>query len=246
MTCCICLLDRSEQGDMLATSASAPPPKAYDSLLPQLFLSGGPTWNPNEHGNTISASQDTQEVWKEEKEEDEDLNESGQQKGEVPIVELGKGEEHSGDHDMDMEISSSGSGEVNQEGNNDGEMMASGEIVKNDADKMQQNTTVISLSGSGEVTEGRNDEADMAISGETVASGEENMEGEPGVSNVREKNKARRHRINDYKTGSGQYKDSIKIVLPENSFSGSEELAKEETTPETDLSSSGSAQFDWD
>ena len=135
---------------MLQASAPAPPRRPYDSLLPQLVV-GRLTWSgrnekAQENKSTI------EEVWKEEKEEDEDLDEGGQQKGKVPIVILGNGG-GSGHRDLPIEMSSSGNERIQQERDHDDETRASGHYIEKDYRDMEQNTA---LSGSGEENESQN------------------------------------------------------------------------------------------
>ena len=135
---------------MQQASAPAPPPRPYDSLLPQLVV-GHLTWNgrnekPDENKSTI------EEVWREEKEEDQDLDEGGQQKGKVPVIMSGSNQ--LSDHrDLTIEMSSSGNDIIQGERNHDEETKASGHYMENDYRDMEQNTA---LSGSGEENESNN------------------------------------------------------------------------------------------
>ena len=135
---------------MQQISAPAPLPRPYDSLLPQLVV-GGLTWSgrnekAQENKSTI------EEVWKEEKEEDEDLDEGGQQKGNVPVIISGN-DQGSGHRDLTTEMSSSGNENIQEERNHDDETKASGHYMENDYRDMEQNTA---LSGSGEKNESDN------------------------------------------------------------------------------------------
>lgn len=143
----------------------APPPRPYDSLLPQLAL-GGLTWNGKTEGNLASAAQKNNtgnEVWKEEKEEDEDQDEGGQQKGKVPIIVSGNDESSGNPQHLSAEMSSSGNEEMQNEGDHQNEMKASGDNIEQDDWKTEQN---MDLSGSGEEDETNNLHLSMYISPE--------------------------------------------------------------------------------
>lgn len=135
---------------MLQASAPAPPPRPYDSLLPQLVV-GGLTWSGRNEKAQENKSR-IEEVWNEEKQEDEDLDEGGQQKGKVPIIISGN-DEISGHQHLTVEMSSSGNEETQEERNHDDEMKASGHYIENDYWDTQQNPA---LSGSGEENESNN------------------------------------------------------------------------------------------
>ena len=129
---------------MQQASAPAPPPRAYDSLLPQLVI-GRLTWSGR--NETAQENKSTvEEVWKEEKEEDEDLDEGGQQKGKLPVTVSGNGQ-GSGHRELTIEMSSSGNENIQEERNHDDETNASGRYMESDYRDMEQNTA---LSGSGE------------------------------------------------------------------------------------------------
>ena len=226
---------------MLTVSAKAPTPRAYDALLPILFLSGGPTWSQSK--NNIVAQrknnftrQGNQTIWKVEHEEDEDLNEGGQQKGEVPFVHLEKEEEHPGYQDLDIEMSSSGSGGVN---------LGMNEAKYND--KMEQNTTPVALSsGSGEENEGRNIKGEMTVSGEAEDNSDgDKMEQKKLFSGSGEQNEATKRHTAFFSRGSGHLREKVEIFSPENSSSGSGKLAKQELNADPEISSSGKEEYDF-
>ena len=132
---------------MQQASAPAPSPRPYDSLLPQLVV-GRLTWSGR--NETAEENKSTNgEVWKEEKEEDEDLDEGGQQKGKVPVIISGN-DQLSGSRDLTIEMSSSGNEITQEEINHDDETKASGHYMENDYRDMERNTA---LSGSGEENE---------------------------------------------------------------------------------------------
>lgn len=137
---CDLSIDTNQQREMLQASVPAPSPRPYDSLLPQLVM-GRLTWS-GVHENKSRI----EEVWKEEKEEDEDLDEGGQQKEKVPVI-ISSNDTSSGHPDMTIEMSSSGNEEIQEERDNEDQMKASGDSMENDYRNMEQNTA---LSGSGE------------------------------------------------------------------------------------------------
>lgn len=242
--------DRSEQGEMLTVSASAPTPRAYDALLPKLFLSGGPTWarwknNPAAQQNSNYTAQGNQTIWKEEQDEDEDLNEGGQQKGEVPIADLRKEEEHPGYQDLDIEMSSSGSSRVNGGINAEAEMRGSGEQEVKYNDKIEQNTTLAALSSwSGEANKDRNIEREMTVSGEAKENDDDKMGQKELFSGSGEQNEATKHHIAFYSSEIGHPRGKVKIISAENSSSGSGQLEKE-LNADPGVSSSGSEEYDY-
>ena len=129
---------------MQQASVPAPPPRPYDSLLPQLVM-GRLAWSAKAQENKSTI----EEVWKEEKEEDEDLDEGGQQKGKVPVIASGN-DQGSGHRELTIEMSSSGNENMQEERNHDDGTKASGRYMENDYRDMEQNTA---LSGSGEENE---------------------------------------------------------------------------------------------
>ena len=226
---------------MITVPAPAAPPRAYDTLIPKLFLSDGPTWHKGkkdsaEHMNTNYTAQGNQEVWKEEKEEDEDLDESGQQKGEVPI------EENSGERDLHVESSASGSGWSDVKG----DITASGEYVAHDENKVENNPSMMfSSSGSGELNEDRNIEGEMVANDENESNDNDKIKQDSSFSGIGEKNYARKHRIVVYTPGDEQAIENIKIVLPENDFSGSGGNEKQ-VAGDNNVSLSGSGEYEED
>lgn len=135
---------------MQQASAPAPSPRPYDSLLPQLVM-GRLTWSGrNEKAQENKST--VEEVWKEEKEEDEDLDEGGQQKGKVPVIISGN-DRGSGHRELTIEMSSSGNENIQEERNHDDETKASGHYMESDYRDMEQNAA---LSGSGEENESNN------------------------------------------------------------------------------------------
>ena len=135
---------------MQQASAPAPPPRPYDSLLPQLVV-GRLTWNGrNEKAEENKST--VEEVWKEEKEEDEDLDEGGQQKGKVPVIISGNAK-GSGHRDLTIEMSASGNENTQEEINHDDQTKASGHYIENDFRDVEQ---TMALSGSGEENESNN------------------------------------------------------------------------------------------
>jgi len=144
------LQDGNQQKEMQQASAPAPSPRPYDSLLPQLVM-GRLTWSGrNEKAQENKST--VEEVWKEEKEEDEDLDEGGQQKGKVPVIISGN-DRGSGHRELTIEMSSSGNENIQEERNHDDETKASGHYMESDYRDMEQNAA---LSGSGEENESNN------------------------------------------------------------------------------------------
>lgn len=221
--------DGNQPGQMLhEPPAPAPPPSSYDSLLPQLAVSGL-TWSdrnekPEENQeNKTAATQENksgiEEVWKEEKDEDLDLDEKGHQKEEVPIIVSGNedasgndrppgNEETSGDQDLNVETSSAGNEEEIQEYRNyDNEMEASSDNIEYNDMKTEQN---LASSGSGEQIELTNDHVTMYRSPES---------------------------------GQGE---NVRLIFPEDNFSGSGQLEQQQTSDAMVASSYGSGQYEAD
>lgn len=263
--------------ELVTVPAPLPPSRAYDSLLPKLFLSGGPTWatgngSKTTHRNPDLSTQTNQKIWKEEKEEDEDLTESGQQKGVVPIKVNSNDQQGLRD-----DVFSSGSGwDIVKDGvknskGNEGDHHLTGE---------QTTSTSFSFSGSGDKSEvGRNEvkiaEKEMlnddnfeqsssteyhSSSGADAAPTEENikekMEGKQKVpegdsteenstpSGSGEEEQTRKHVIVADRPKNGLVTENIKIVLPENDFSGSGKIDDQEGWADSSVSLSGSGQHD--
>ena len=158
-----------------------------------------------------------QEVWKEEKEEDEDLDEGGQQKGKVPVIISGN-DQGSGHRDLTIEMSSSGHENTQEEINHDDETKPSGHYMESDYRDMEQD---MALSGSGEENESNN--LHIAIynrpdngQGENVRQifPENDFSGSDQVEN-----QEARDDILLRSSGSGQTDDRLEIA----SFSGSGE-----------------------
>ncbi len=211
------MTDGNQPAEILQPSAPAPPPRPYDSLLPQLAL-GGLTWSgkndkPGGNQETKSLAQENkpgnEEVWKEEKEEDEDLDEGGQQKGKVPIIVSGNDESSGHPQDLSVEMSSSGNDheEMQKDGDTEKEMKASGDNKEQDDGKTEQN---MALSGSGEANESNNLHLSMYINPES---------------------------------GQGE---NVRRIFPENDFSASGEAEQQETSDDNVASSSGSGQYQRD
>lgn len=245
-----CFIDRSEQGEMLAVSATEPPPRAYDTLLPKLFLSSGPTWtkkntNQGEKQDTTYATQGGEKIWKEEQEEDEDLDRRGQQKGEVPAVELGNEGKHSGDKYLDTDLSTSGSGVVMSQGRNmEDESLASGETEAQSGDQVEENANFAARSsGSGEVQNVREIGIEMTASGDTLRNFENKMGQENVISGGGEQNNVNKQDMASYSPGSGQTRDNVEVFSPEISSSGSGHLEKQETAGDIETGSSGNDQY---
>ncbi|KAJ7390792.1 hypothetical protein OS493_022350 [Desmophyllum pertusum] len=221
--------DGNQPGQMLhEPPAPAPPPSSYDSLLPQLAVSGL-TWSdrnekPEENQeNKTAATQENksgiEEVWKEEKDEDLDLDEKGHQKEEVPIIVSGNedasgndrppgNEKTSGDQDLNVETSSAGNEEEIQEYRNyDNEMEASSDNTEYNDMKTEQN---LASSGSGEQIELTNDHVTMYRSPES---------------------------------GQGE---NVRLIFPEDNFSGSGQLEQQQTSDAIIASSYGSGQYEAD
>ena len=264
-----------QQKEFVTVPAPVPPPRAYDSLLPKLFLSGGPTWATGDGNKTTNRNPDfsahtNQEIWKEEKEEDEDLTESGQQKGEVPV------RVNSNDHQgLLADVSSSGSGwDIGKDGvkhsaGNEGDHHLTGE---------QTTSTSFSFPGSGDKSEVERNEVKMIAekemlnddnfeqsssteyqsSSRAVAAPkeEQKMEGKQKVpegdgieetstpSGSGEEEQTRKHVTVVDRPKNGLDTESIKIVLPENDFSGSGKIIDKEGWADSGVSLSGSGQHD--
>lgn len=242
------ITDFSEKGEMLAVSASAPPPRAYDALLPKLFLSNGPSWTKTEMLKNTN-----QKVEVNHKEDnDEVVDKNGQQKAEVPLVELEKEYEQSGISNMDTAMSS-GSGLMVIDGGNEDLMVISSKENEAQGDETSGKNETISLlaSGSGEEEQYVSGEEtkEQDVSGEIE---ENNAEGiNPwGFTNVLsgsgEDNTSRRHRISLYSSGNGpQSRERIEIVSPDHGFSGSGQIEAQDTSSAFEDSSSGSDQYEY-
>ena len=267
-----------QQQELVTVPAPLPPPRAYDSLLPKLFLSGGPTWATGNSSKTTHRSpgfstQTNQEIWKEEKEEDEDLTESGQQKGVVPVrvnssdqqgrragvSSSGSGwdivkdgaknsEGNEGDHQLTGEqttstsFSFSGSGDKSEVGRNEVKMVPDKEMLNDDNFEQSSSTEYHSSSG-----------ADAAPTEENITG---NMEGKQKVpegdsieeystsSGSGEEEQTRKHVIVADRPKNSLVTENIKIVLPENDFSGSGKIDDQEGWADSGVSLSGSGQHD--
>lgn len=206
----------NKQQQMNEPPAPAPPPRPYDSLLPQLAVSGL-TWNgktEKPEGDQVSEPMAQQNrsgadvVWKEEQEEDEDLDsETGQQKEEVPVIVSGNDENLSGE-EPSVEVSSSGNEELMQGRNHDSVLKTSGENLENDDKNTVDQDTA--SSGSGEADESENHHVAMYNSPE---SGQEEEEG-------------------------------VRQVFPENEISGSGQVSTQEID-DSDASSPENGQDDY-
>lgn len=150
---------------MLQASVPAPSPRPYDSLLPQLVM-GRLTWSGVHEKGQENKSR-IEEVWKEEKEEDEDLDEGGQQKGKVPVI-ISSNDASSGHPDLTIEMSSSENEEIQEERDDEDQMKTSGDSMENGYRNMEQNTA---LSGSGEEDESNNLHITMYNSPESSQAG---------------------------------------------------------------------------
>lgn len=149
--------DANQQGEMLQPSAPPSSPRPYDSLLPQLAL-GGLSWSgtnkkQEENQESKSAALESKsgvEIWKEEQEEDQDLDEGGQQKGKVPIIVSGNDESSGNPQDLNVEMSSSGNDETQKGRDHENEIKASGDSIASEDTETGQN---MAFSGSGEENE---------------------------------------------------------------------------------------------
>ena len=129
----------NKQEQLNEPPAPAPPPRPYDSLLLQLAVSGL-TWNSKQKKTeeyqtdrlTARKNGSGQEViWKEEKEEDKDLDaENGQQKQEVPFIVSGNDEFSSGQEPR-FEMISLGNKDVRQGIKHESLLKTSGENFEN-------------------------------------------------------------------------------------------------------------------
>jgi len=185
---------------MLQASVPAPSPRPYDSLLPQLLM-GRLTWSDVHEKGQENKSR-IEDVWKEEKEEDEDLDEGGQQKEKVPVISSSN-YESSGHPDLTIEMSSSGNEEIQEERDNEDQMKASGDSMENDYKNIELNTA---LSGSGEEDESNNLHITMYNSPESSQAGkirqifpENNFSGSGQLENQEARND-----ISLRSSGSGQ------------------------------------------
>lgn len=167
--------DESQRGEMLQPSAPPSLPRPYDSLLPQLALDGlswgSKSEKPEENQETKSAALENKsgvEIWKEEQEEDQDLDEGGQQKGKVPIIVSGNDESSGNPQDLNVEMSSSGNDEIQKGGDHENVMKASGDNIGSDDTETEQN---MAFSGSGEEDESNSEH-------ETIYSSPESGQGE--------------------------------------------------------------------
>lgn len=241
----IALIDPTEEGEMLSVSASAPSPKAYDTLLPKLFLSSGPSWTKQEKSEDTSyMPEGKQKIWKTQEEKaNDDFDNSGQEKEGLPLLELEMQDEHSGMRNRDLEMSSSGSGLIVIEGGNDQlVMIASGENETDDQENAEKNAT-ISLLASGSSEEIKDED----ISGEANESSGDNPWGfANSISGSGADGMARKHRIPFYSSGSGQSQERVEIFSPEKSFSGSGDLQTLYTSSAFEDSTSGSDQYDYE
>ena len=231
---------------MLAVSASASPPRAYDALLPKLFLSNGPSWTKAEKlKDTNQKVEVNQKIRKTHHKEDND---------EVPLVELEKEYEQSGISNMDTAMSS-GSGLMVIDGGNEDLMVISSGENEAEGDETSGKDETISLlaSGSGEEIKEQyvsgEETKEQDVSGEKE---ENNAEGiNPwGFTNVLsgsgEDNTSRKHRISLHNSGNGpQSRERIEIVSPDYGFSGSGQIKTQDTSSAFDDSSSGSDQYEY-
>ncbi|CAH3028110.1 unnamed protein product, partial [Porites evermanni] len=223
-----------QQQELVTVPAPLPPPRAYDSLLPKLFLSGGPTWATRNSSKTTHRSPDfstqtNQEIWKEEKEEDEDLTESGQQKEVVP-VRVNSNDQQG----LRVDVSSSGSGwdivkdgAKNSEGN-EGDHHLTGEHTT---------STSFSFSGSEENITRKMESKQKVPEGDS-------MEENATLSGSGEEERTRKHVIVADRPKNGLVTEKIKIVLPENDVSGSGKIDDQEGWADSGVSLSGSGQQD--
>lgn len=250
-------IEFSEKGEMLAVSASAPPPRAYDALLPKLFLSNGPSWTKAEKlKDTNQKVEVNQKIRKTHHKEDNDevVDRNGQQKAEVPLVELEKEYEQSGISNMDTAMSS-GSGLMVIDGGNEDLMVISSGENEAEGDETSGKDETISLlaSGSGEEIKEQyvsgEETKEQDVSGEKE---ENNAEGiNPwGFTNVLsgsgEDNTSKKHRISLHSSGNGpQSRERIEIVSPDYGFSGSGQIKTQDTSSAFDDSSSGSDQYEY-
>ena len=246
----------SEKGEMLAVSASAPPPRAYDALLPKLFLSNGPSWTKAEKlKDTNQKVEGNQKIRKTHHEEDSDeLDRNGQQKAEVPLVELEKEYEQSGISNMDTTMSSGSGLMVIDRGNEDLMVISSGENEAEGEETSGKDETISLLtSGSGEEIK------EQYVSGEKIkeqyVSGEKEGDNAEGInpwgftnilSGSGEGKTSRRHRMSLYSSGNGlQSRERIEIVSPDHSFSGSGQIENQDTSSAFDDISSGSDEYEY-
>jgi len=251
-----------QQQELVTVPAPLPPPRAYDSLLPKLFLSGGPTWatgngSKTTHGNPDFSTQTNQEIWKEQKEEDEDLTESSQQKGVVPVrvnsndqqglradvSSSGSGwdivndgvknsEGNEGDHHLTGEQTTStsfafsGSGDKSEVGRNEVKMVTEKEMLNDDNFEQSSSTEYHSSSGADAAPTEENITAKME--GKQKVPEGDSIEENSTPSGSGEEEQTRKHVIVADRAKNGLVTENIKIVLPENDFSGSGKIDDQE------------------
>lgn len=267
-----------QQQELVTVPAPAPPPRVYDSLLPKLFLSGGPTWATGDGNKTTNRNPDfsthtNQEIWKEEKEEDEDLTESGQQKGVVPVRVnsndhqglladvspsgsgwdiVKDGVKHSagneGDHHLTGEQTTSisfsflGSGDKSEVERNAVKMIAEKEMLN--ADNFEQSSSTEYHSSSGADAAPKEELINGKMEGKQKVPEGDGIEETSTPSGSGEEGQTREHVIVADRPKNGLDTENIKIVLPENDFSGSGKIDDKEGWADSGVSLSGSGQHD--
>ena len=226
---------------MLSASASVPPPREYDALLPKLLLSSGPSWTKSQNfEETNFERQGKQNTGKTRTQLKNDVFESsGQQNAGIKLIELEKEGEHSDISNMNIEISSSGSGFIVVAGGNNNIMMiTSGEKELDDHENAEENATISLLaSGNGQEVNAK------GVSGDI----EESSDDSDDIPSGREEDGPTAKRvISFYSSGSGQRRETVEIVSPENSVSGSGHLEREDENSAVEDSTSGSNKYDYE
>lgn len=232
--------------------APAPPPRPYDSLLPQLAVSGL-TWNGKRKkaeenqadGQTAQKTESSQDViWKEEKEEDEDLDaENGQQKEEVPVIVSGNDEISSG-HEPRVEMLPLGNKEVKHAKTHESQPTTSGENFENYHENTEGHVT--SSSGSGEEMDSE-EQHDVSMYNSPESTQEGDVKQVFPESDISGSGQHSAQEIDDNETSSDgiRREDNVKQGFPKNNIRSGSQLHKQESG-DFESSSSGSNQYEDD
>ena len=232
--------------------APAPLPRPYDSLLPQLAVSGL-TWNGKRKkaeenqadGQTAQKTESSQDViWKEEKEEDEDLEaENGQQKEEVPVIVSGNDEISSG-HEPRVEMLPLGNKEVKHAKTHESQLTTSGENFENYHENTEGHVT--SSSGSGEEMDSE-EQHDVSMYNSPESTQEGDVKRVFPESDISGSGQHSAQGIDDNETSSdgSRREDNVKQGFPKNNIRSGSQLYKQESG-DFESSSSGSNQYEDD